>query len=127
LVFGKQVARIIAIADNHYPGFMHNKKQMDNALQFAFHLSRTSKITYGGVKDMNYMEQIPRTTEATEGEQEKRDQSPLGTQSDVKDNEQDRKTSGSDPGSNDHGEGVSQANLSPCLNQEGGIDNTEEP
>jgi hypothetical protein len=39
MVFGKQVARIIAVADNHYPGFMHNEKQMDNALQLAVQLS----------------------------------------------------------------------------------------
>jgi hypothetical protein len=62
---------------------------------------------------MNYMEKIPRTTEATQGEQEKRDQIPLGTQAGVEDNEQDRKSSGSHPGSNYHGEGGSQANLYP--------------
>jgi hypothetical protein len=82
---------------------------------------------YGVVKDMNYMEEIPWMSEATEGEREKRDQRPLGTQAGVEGNENDRKSSGSHPESDDHGEGGSQANLTPRFNQEGGIDNTEEP
>jgi hypothetical protein len=39
MVFVKQVARIIAIADNQYPGFMLNSKQMNDALQREINLS----------------------------------------------------------------------------------------
>jgi hypothetical protein len=46
LVFVKKVARIIAIADNHYPGFMLNSKQINAALQHAIHVSQTAKSTY---------------------------------------------------------------------------------
>jgi hypothetical protein len=45
-VFVRKVARIIAIADNHYPGFMHNIKQMNDALQLAIHFTRAAKNMY---------------------------------------------------------------------------------
>jgi hypothetical protein len=61
LVFVKKVARIIAIADNHYPGFMHNIKQMNDALQLAIHFTRTTKNTYKDIEDINYMERISQT------------------------------------------------------------------
>jgi hypothetical protein len=43
LFFVNKVAIIIAIANNHYPGFIHNIKQMNDALQLAIHFNRTAK------------------------------------------------------------------------------------
>jgi hypothetical protein len=42
-------------------------------------------------------------------------------------NEQDYKSIGSNVGSSDHGDVGSQANLSPCLDQEEGVDDLGEP
>jgi hypothetical protein len=39
IVFGKQVARIIAVTDNHYPGFMHNVQELENGFKLAISLS----------------------------------------------------------------------------------------
>jgi hypothetical protein len=60
-LFVNKVAIIIAIADNHYPGFMHNIKQMNDALQLAIHFTRTTKNTYKDIEDINYMERISQT------------------------------------------------------------------
>jgi hypothetical protein len=56
LVFFKQVARLIAIVDNHYPGLMFNRRQMNDTLQHAIHLSRTTNSTYSDVENRNYMD-----------------------------------------------------------------------
>jgi hypothetical protein len=56
MVFIRKVARIIEIADNHYPGIMHNIKQINDDLQLAIHYTRTNKNTYKGIEDRNYME-----------------------------------------------------------------------
>jgi hypothetical protein len=69
MVFIKKVARIIAIADNHYPGFMHNIKQMNDALQLAIHFTRSEKNTYKDMEDRNYMEIISQTEEEKEAEE----------------------------------------------------------
>jgi hypothetical protein len=66
------------------------------------------------------------TTE-TIGEDEVANQSPLGTQSDVADNEQDHKSLGANVGSSDHGEVGSEAIVSPFLDQEEGIEDVGEP
>jgi hypothetical protein len=87
MFFGKQIARIIAITDNHYPGFMRNKQDMQNGFKLAIRLSRTAKSTFHGVIDRNYMEVDPGLTAATSGEDEVANQSPLVTQADVADNE----------------------------------------
>jgi hypothetical protein len=52
-VFKRKVAKIIAIADNHYPGFMHNIKEMNDALQLAIHFTRTAKNAYKEIEDRN--------------------------------------------------------------------------
>jgi hypothetical protein len=83
MFFGKQIARIIAITDNHYPGFMRNKQDMQNGFKLAIRLSRTAKRTFQGVIYRNYMEVVPLLTAATSGEDEVANQSRLGTQSDV--------------------------------------------
>jgi hypothetical protein len=127
MVFGKQVARIIAVADNHYPGFMHNKLELENGFKLAISLSRTAKSTFHRVKDNNYMIVDPGITTATIGEDEVANQSPLGTQSDVADNEQDHKSLGANVGSSDHGDVGSEDILSPCLNQEEGVEDVDEP
>jgi hypothetical protein len=75
--FGKQVARIIAVADNHYPGFMHNKQDMENGFKLAISLSRTAKSTFHGVKYNNYMEVVPGVAAPTIGEDKVANQSPL--------------------------------------------------
>jgi hypothetical protein len=69
LVFVIKVVIIIAIADNHYPGFMHNIKQMNDARQQAIHFTRTAKNTYKDIEDRNYMEQISQTEEEKEAEE----------------------------------------------------------
>jgi hypothetical protein len=122
MVFGKQVAIIIAVAYNHYPGFMHNKQDMENGFKLAISLSRTARSTFHGVTDKNYMEVVPGPTAANIGEDEVANQSPLGTQSDVAGNEQYHKSLGTIVGSSDHGDVGSEAILSPCLDQEEGID-----
>jgi hypothetical protein len=127
MVFGKQVARIIAVADNHYPGFMHNKQDMDNGFKLAISLSRTAKSTFHGVIDNNYMEVEPGLTAATIVEDDVANQSPLGTQADVADNEQDHKSLGTTAGSSDHGDVGSEAIISPCLDQEEGAEDVGEP
>jgi hypothetical protein len=126
LVFIKQVARIIAIADNHYPVFMLNSKQMNDALQHAIYLSRTAKSTYSDVEDRNYMEPILQNEEVKEADQEKAEQSPLGTHADVVDNEQDDKLPESHQVSSGHGDAGTQEDFSSCLNQESGNDDTNE-
>jgi hypothetical protein len=120
-VFGKQVARIIAVADNHYPGVMHNLQELENGFKLAISLSRTAKSTFHGVKDNNYTIVDPGLTTATIDEDDVANQSPLGTQADVADNEQDHKSLGDNVGSSDHGDAVSEAILSPCLDQEKGV------
>jgi hypothetical protein len=57
-LFIRKVARIIAIADNHYPVCINNIKQMNDALQLAIHLTRTAKNTYKDIEYRNYMERI---------------------------------------------------------------------
>jgi hypothetical protein len=122
MVFGKQVAILIVVADNHYPGFMHNKQDMENGFKLVIRLSRTAKSTFHGVIERNYMEVDPGLTAATSGEDGVANQSPLVTQADVADNEQDNKLLGTNMGSSDHGDVGSQAILSPCLDQEEGIE-----
>jgi hypothetical protein len=106
---------------------MHNKQDMENGLKLAIRLSRTAKSTFHGVIDRNYMEVDPGLTAATSGEDEVANQSPLGTQSDVADNEQDHKSLGTNVGSSDHGDVGSRAILSPCLDQEEGVEDLGEP
>jgi hypothetical protein len=77
MFFGKQIARIIAITDNHYPEFMCSKQDMQNGFKLAIHLSRTTKSTFHGVIDRNYMEVVPGLSAATSGEDEVTNQSPL--------------------------------------------------
>jgi hypothetical protein len=127
MFFGKQIARIIAITDSHYPGFMRNEQDVQNGFKLAISLSQTSKSTFHGVIDRSYMEVDPGLTAATSGEDEVANQSPLGTQADVTDNEQDHKSLGSNVGSSDHGDLGSQASLSPCLDQEEGVEDLWEP
>jgi hypothetical protein len=127
IVFGKQVARIIAVADNHYPGFMHNVKELENGFKLAISLSRTAKSTFHGVKDNNYMIVDPGLKTATISEDEVATQSPLGTQADVADIEQDHKSLGANVGSSDHGDVGSEAIISPCLDQEEGVQDVGEP
>jgi hypothetical protein len=55
LFFVIKVARIIAIADNHYPGFMLNRKQMNDAPQHAMHVSRTAKSMSKDIEDIKYI------------------------------------------------------------------------
>jgi hypothetical protein len=43
MFFIRKVARIIASVDNHYPGFMYNIKQMNDALKLAINFTRTAK------------------------------------------------------------------------------------
>jgi hypothetical protein len=87
LIFVNQVSIIITTADNHYPGFMLNSKQINDALQHAIILSLTAKITYSDVEDRNYMETISQNEEVKEADQEKADHSPLGAQAYVVVNE----------------------------------------
>jgi hypothetical protein len=126
-VFGKQVARIIAVADNHYPGVMHSLQELENGFKLAISLSRTAKSTFHGVKDNNYTIVDPGLTTAKIGEDEVANQSPLGTQADVAENEQDHKSLGDNVGSSDHGDAVSEAILSPCLDKEKGVGDIGEP
>jgi hypothetical protein len=127
IVFGKQVARIIAVADNHYPRVMHNLQELENGFKPAISLSQTAKTTLHGEKDNNYMIVDPGLTTATIGEDEVANQSPLGTQADVADNKQDHKSLGDNVGSSDNGDVVSEAILSPCLDQEEGVGDAGEP
>jgi hypothetical protein len=58
LVFIRKVSKVIAIADNHYPGLMHNIKKINDALQLVIHYTRTVKNMYMDIEDKNYMDQI---------------------------------------------------------------------
>jgi hypothetical protein len=127
IVFGKQVARIIAVADNHYPGFMHNVQELENGFKLAISLSRTAKSTFHGVKDNNYMIVDPGLLTATIGEDEVATESPLGTQADVADIEQDHKLLGPNVGRSDHGDVGSETIILPCLDQEEGVEDVREP
>jgi hypothetical protein len=127
IVFGKQVARIIAVADNHYPGFMHNVQELENGFKLAISLSRTAKSTFHGVKDNNYMIVDPGLLTATIGEDEVATESPLGTQADVADIEQDHKLLGPNVGRSDHGDVGSETIILPCLDQEEGVEDVGEP
>jgi hypothetical protein len=62
-----------------------------------------------------------------EADEEKAEKSPVGTQADVVDNKQDHKFPGSNQGSSENGDAETQEDLSSCLNQEPGNDDTEEP
>jgi hypothetical protein len=121
LIFVRNVARIIAIADTHYPGFVHNIKQINDALQLTTHLTRTAKNTYKDIEDRNYMERISQTEVEKEAEEERAETSLLGTQVDnslgmnqersqhrVVDNEQNHKLPGSPQGSSGHGDAGTQ-------------------
>jgi hypothetical protein len=70
MFFGKRIARIKAITDNHYPGFMLNEQYMHNGFKVAIRLSQTAKSTFHGVIDRSYMEVVPGLTDATSGEDE---------------------------------------------------------
>jgi hypothetical protein len=61
------------------------------------------------------------------GEDEVANQSPLGTQADVADNEQDHKSLGTIVVGSDHGYLGSEAIISPFLDQEEGVEDVGEP
>jgi hypothetical protein len=73
------------------------------------------------------MEPTSQNEEMKEDDQERADQSPLGTQSDVFVNEEYHKSPSSHQESSGRGDAGTQADLSSSFNQEPGSDNPEEP